>query len=239
MNGSEFYYPTAFMLGALHSFEPGHGGTVLAAYFIGARRRLLDAVLLGLTVTLTHTFSVILLGVAVWIAAARYRLEITEPALSLAGGLLVLGVGFWMLVRWRTGACSHPGHGHHAREHDHGHPQPHGEGSVGSSLWQLVLMGIVGGIVPCPAGIALLLAAASAGHIAQGLGLAAVFSLGVGVVVVTVSIIVYKAASLTTRWVSASGRLIERLPLISSCLIIALGLWLSGTAVLDLTRGPI
>lgn len=236
MDTSEVYYPAAFALGALHSFEPGHGKTVMVAYLVGSRRRLLDAALLSVIITITHTFSVIFLGVAAWVAAERYRLEVTGPVFSLIGGLLILGVGLWMIVRWRAGACVHPGHGHHVHEHRHVAEQPHDDEPADSSVGQLVLVGIAGGIVPCPAGVALLMTTVAAGHLAQGLGLAAVFSLGVGAVVLTISVIICKATSLTTRWLAETSPVMARLPLISGLMVTALGLWLSGTAVLEFTR---
>ncbi|MHB1349780.1 MAG: HoxN/HupN/NixA family nickel/cobalt transporter [Desulfobulbaceae bacterium] len=48
-------YLGAIALGALHSFEPGHGKTLIAAYMIGTRGRAIDGMLLGLIVTFTHT----------------------------------------------------------------------------------------------------------------------------------------------------------------------------------------
>ena len=56
------YAASAFWLGALHALEPGHGKTVVAAYLVGERGRVRDAVLLGIVVTLTHTSSVIILA---------------------------------------------------------------------------------------------------------------------------------------------------------------------------------
>ena len=54
----------AVALGALHALTPGHGKTMVAAYLVGGRGRVRDAVALGGAVTLTHTGSVLLLGVA-------------------------------------------------------------------------------------------------------------------------------------------------------------------------------
>ncbi|MBI4552435.1 MAG: sulfite exporter TauE/SafE family protein [Candidatus Latescibacteria bacterium] len=237
VSASELYYPTAFVLGALHSFEPGHGKAVMAAYLVGPRRRVVDAILLSLVITITHTFSVVLLGVAAWVGATHYHVEITGPVLSLIGGLLVLGVGLWMLVRWRTGACPHPGHGHHVHESGGADERESAAARANASIGQLIVVGIAGGLVPCPAGVALLMTAVADGRLAQGFELAAVFSLGVGVVVMAVGLIVCKAAAFTTRWLSEVSPFTSRLPLISGVLVTALGLWLSGSAVADLSSG--
>src|SRR2546427_196048 len=45
----------AFLLGAAHALTPGHGKTIVAAYLVGSRGTIWDAVYLGSVVTLTHT----------------------------------------------------------------------------------------------------------------------------------------------------------------------------------------
>ncbi|MGB5937406.1 MAG: hypothetical protein WBG76_16270, partial [Ornithinimicrobium sp.] len=54
----------AVMLGAGHAVLPGHGKTVMAAYLAGRRGRPRDALIVGATVTGTHTVGVLALGIA-------------------------------------------------------------------------------------------------------------------------------------------------------------------------------
>ena len=54
---------TSFWLGALHAIQPGHGKTIAAAYIVGARGRPVDAWILGIFVTLSHTSGIVLVGV--------------------------------------------------------------------------------------------------------------------------------------------------------------------------------
>ena len=49
--------------GAGHALTPGHGKTIVAAYLIGSRSTPWHALYLGLTVTLTHTLGIFVLGV--------------------------------------------------------------------------------------------------------------------------------------------------------------------------------
>jgi nickel/cobalt exporter len=130
MQVSIIYYLTAILLGGFHALEPGHGKTVVAAYLIGSKGRKIDAVLLGIVVTLTHTFSVILLAIAAKIASTRISLteESLHGYLGLVAGLLILVVGIWMLV-WRIRGkelfhlpSQDHGHGH---SHDHNHTRNH------------------------------------------------------------------------------------------------------------------
>ncbi len=49
------FVPSAILLGALHGLEPGHSKTMMAAFIIAVRGTVLQAVLLGLAATLSHT----------------------------------------------------------------------------------------------------------------------------------------------------------------------------------------
>ena len=130
MRASLLYYFTATVLGGFHALEPGHGKTVVAAYLIGSEGRKIDAVLLGLVVTLTHTFSVVLLAIAAKVASTKITLteESLHGYLGLVAGLLILAVGIWMLVGRIRGKEPFHGHTHdhgHARSHDHNHSHNH------------------------------------------------------------------------------------------------------------------
>ena len=117
----------SFVLGGLHALTPGHGKAIVAAYLVGSKGRVIDAVFLGLVVTFTHTFSVIALGV-VMLVAQEFAPEDIVPWLSLFSGALIVGIGAWLLARnmkqyYSGGAHSH-GHTHHP--HDHGPSHSHG-----------------------------------------------------------------------------------------------------------------
>ena len=89
----------SFFWGAAHALTPGHGKAVVAAYLIGARGTARHAAILGMTVTLTHTAGVFVLG-AVTLYLSRYILpEVLYPWLSVASGLLVVLIGLVLLYR--------------------------------------------------------------------------------------------------------------------------------------------
>ena len=123
----------SFVLGGLHALTPGHGKAIVAAYLVGSKGRVIDAVFLGLVVTFTHTFSVIALGV-VMLVAQEFAPEDIVPWLSLFSGILIVGIGAWLLAKnmkqyYSSGAHSHgSGHNHHhghSHDHDHNHPHDH------------------------------------------------------------------------------------------------------------------
>ncbi|WP_084201325.1 HoxN/HupN/NixA family nickel/cobalt transporter [Geobacter pickeringii] len=237
-------YVAAFLLGAAHSLEPGHGKTVVAAYLVGSRGRSIDAVILGLVVTFTHSFSIILLGLLAKYSARYLSDQELHAYLGIVASLLILGIGLWMLrQRWLGlkdpsrahhhlhlfGSHSHDhGHNHsHSDDHDHSHDHPHvhddhdhlhdhdephghghthaghghhhhGDRSLGPM--GLLLLGISGGIVPCPAALAILLASASVGNLGKGLAMVLVFSVGLAFSLVAIGLAVVNGARVAGRF---------------------------------------
>lgn len=218
MELSGLYFPTAFILGALHSFEPGHGKAIIAAYLLGSRGRVSDAFLLGAIVTFTHTFSVLVLAIAAKIASGVFSVEMIQPWVELTAGVLVIGVGIWMIYSRRQ-------RGPHSHSHE-----------AERSLGQLLVLGISGGLVPCPAGMALLLAAIAAGQMGRGINVILVFSSGVGVTTVALGVLFVKARSVVERLFAKRAKLTRRLPLLSATIITFLGLFLIGKAAIGLLK---
>lgn len=119
----------SFVLGGLHALTPGHGKAIVAAYLVGSKGRVIDAVFLGLVVTFTHTFSVIALGV-VMLVAQEFAPEDIVPWLSLFSGILIVGIGAWLLAKnmkqYYSGGTQSYSQGHsHDHGHDHGHSHDH------------------------------------------------------------------------------------------------------------------
>jgi hypothetical protein len=105
----------ALVLGAMHALSPGHGKTIVGAYLIGSRGTPRHALFLGVTVTVTHTLGVFVLGFATLVASRYIVPERLFPILSLISGLLVLGMGVFLLAqRWRAAQAHHHDHPSHA-----------------------------------------------------------------------------------------------------------------------------
>ncbi|WP_324800954.1 nickel transporter [Streptomyces cyaneofuscatus] len=125
----------ALVLGASHAAMPGHGKTIMAAYLAGRRGTRRDALTVGATVTLTHTAGVLVLGLALPVST-HLAGETVLMWLGAASGLLVTGIGLWLLTGAARGRPQHnhhhhgPGHSHshsHSHSHDdHGHGHGHG-----------------------------------------------------------------------------------------------------------------
>ena len=64
----------AFGLGAAHAIQPGHGKTLVAATVVGERGSWLRGTLLALVTTVTHTGSVLLVALGLWLTrSSRYE----------------------------------------------------------------------------------------------------------------------------------------------------------------------
>ena len=132
-----FMLGIAFAMGAAHAMSPGHGKTVVAAYLVGTRGTALHAGILGLTVTISHTIGVFMLGIVV-LSFSQYILpETIFPILSLVSGLLITAVGvllfFQRLRYWRSTRVLALANGHthaagHTHDHDHDHSHGHEHG---------------------------------------------------------------------------------------------------------------
>lgn len=78
--------------------------------------------------------------------------------------------------------------------------------------------------MPCPAAIATLLAAIAAGRIAQGLTMAIFFSVGLGVVMMTIGVVLSHAGRLTEH-IGANQEFSRRMGIVSAVVITVLGLY--------------
>lgn len=112
------FIPSAILLGALHGLEPGHSKTMMAAFIVAIRGTLGQAVLLGLSATLSHTAVVWAVAMAGLHFGRNWSAEASEPYLQLASAVLIIAVAIWML--WRTWRHERHAHDHH-HDHDHGH----------------------------------------------------------------------------------------------------------------------
>ena len=92
-----FYLMTSFWLGAVHAATPGHGKTIAASYIVGVRGRPVDALVLGIFVTLSHTSGIVLVAALATIGSAWLIPQRVEAYLAIGTGILVIGIGCWML----------------------------------------------------------------------------------------------------------------------------------------------
>lgn len=342
------FIPSAILLGALHGLEPGHSKTMMAAFIVAIRGTVMQAVLLGLSATVSHTAIVWAIALTGLYFGSRFNTDQTEPYLQIVSAVLIIGIALWMLwrtwsdqhvaahglphgeetrtidtghglltvevfedgvpPRWRVrsgkGAppaaksvglvttrpdgsteafsfvsrgdylestadiaephefkasvtLSHGDHGHsydldfhEHHHHDHGpdgettdaHERAHAKdiarrfsGQQNVTTGQIVLFGLTGGLIPCPASITVLLLCLQLKKFALGAALVLSFSLGLAITMVAVGAAAALSVKHVSRRWSGFNAFASRAPYVSSLLIIAVGLYTGYLGVTGLT----
>lgn len=253
------FIPSAVLLGVLHGLEPGHSKTMMAAFIVAIRGTVTQAVLLGLSATLSHTAVVWAVAMAGLYFDHHWNAEATEPYFQVASAVLIIGVALWMLWRtWRNQrACFHD-HGHdHGHAHDHLHDDDHDHHTIRDyegldvcapgyqdphelahandirrrfanrevTTGQIIMFGLTGGLIPCPASITVLLLCLQLKKIALGAILVLCFSIGLAMTMVASGALAAMSVKhVSKRW-SGFGQFARKAPYFSSVLIVLVGLY--------------
>jgi nickel/cobalt exporter len=236
----------ALVFGAGHAFTPGHGKTLVAAYLVGERGTIKHALVLGLTTTIAHTGSVIILAGALWYFYGSQVPKEAQGWLQFAGGMLIFLVGLWLLTRRAAGKADHvhigaghhhhhgDGHHHHHHDHDHIHgpdcDHTHDHPPEKTGWTRVILLGIGGGLVPCWDAVMLLFLAISFGRLAFAVPLLIAFSIGLAAVLVLLGIAVVLAHRRGGKKYG-ERRWFKMLPVVSAALLVGMGLWLARDGV--------
>jgi len=216
----------AMFWGAAHALTPGHGKAIVAGYLVGSRGTPRHAVYLGLIVTATHTAGVFALGLVTLLLSRFIVPDQLYPWLTVASGLLVVGVGLAVLAGRVRHARAHA-HGHEHHHHDHSHDLDHG---YGYGRGGLLGVGVAAGLLPCPSALVVLLGAIALHRVGLGLALILAFSVGLAATVTAVGLVAVLARRAFSR-LSLNGRLVRTLPAVSALVILAVGIGITVNAL--------
>ena len=267
------FIPSAILLGALHGLEPGHSKTMMAAFIVAIRGSVGQAILLGLSATLSHTAIVWAIALGGLYFGARLNLQTSEPYFQLASALIIFAVAGWMIWRtWREQRQAaaeahhhHHDHDHHDHDHDHhhaddhdddDHDHDHGGLDVAApgfqdaherahaqdirrrfadrkvTTGQIIIFGLTGGLIPCPASITVLLLCLQLKQVAMGAVLVLCFSIGLAATMVSVGVVAALGMRhMEARWSGAFATLARRAPYASAALITVVGAALTWQAL--------
>ena len=120
-------------------------------------------------------------------------------------------------------------HHHHGDEDDDEHARQHAEEirrrftSRGVTTGQIVLFGLTGGLMPCPAALSILLICLQLKKFTLGFSLVAGFSVGLALTLVTVGVVAAWGMNEMSKRSGALSRLAQKAPYLSSILLIVLG----------------
>ncbi|MGW1997262.1 nickel/cobalt transporter [Embleya sp. NPDC001921] len=260
----------ALVLGGSHAALPGHGKTIMAMYLAtrgadGRRQGVRDAVTVGAAVTLTHTAGVLVVGTLLSVSTSLTG-ERVLMWLGAASGLLVAGIGVWLLraaaLGLRAGragddravvhAHGGPGHTHahsHSHTHAHGHAHAHSHShsrdhtavavadapadsavrSTRPGRGVLIGMGVVGGLVPSPSALVVLLGAVALGRTVFGVLLVLAYGVGMAAVLTAAGLVLVRLRP-TSRHLRGSWWS-PYLPLATAVSVIAVGVVFTVRAV--------
>lgn len=250
------YLPLAVVLGALHALEPGHSKSMMAAFIIAVRGTPAQATVLGLSAALGHTIIVWAIAFLGLYLGDKLILDRAEPWLVLFSGLLIIGLAYRIYRMLRQ----EQGHGHEHGEmqaHDHHHEQGGGISGPDEGLddhaaahakevrsrfagrrhvtnLEIVWFGFTGGLLPCPAAIAVLLICLQMKAFTLGIGMVAAFSVGLALTMVGVGVAAaWGANAARARWAGLEtwG---ERLPYVSAAIVMTIGLAITLRGAFDL-----
>jgi ABC-type nickel/cobalt efflux system permease component RcnA len=266
------FVPSAILLGALHGLEPGHSKTMMAAFIIAIRGTISQAVLLGLSATLSHTAVVWAVALGGQYFGRHWGSEASEPYFQLASAVVIVVIAIWMIWRtWREQTAEAQEHAHHHREHSHhdddghdhhhhhhhhhDHNHRHGHHAHGHThlnlgdeddaharahaadirkrfagrsvtTMQIVLFGLTGGLIPCPAAITVLLICIQLKQLSLGVLLVLCFSIGLALTMVTAGVLASLSMKhIASRW-DGFSTFARRAPYASGVLIIAVGVFM-------------
>ena len=267
-----WFVPSAIALGALHGLEPGHSKTMMAAFIIAVRGTVAQAVLLGLSATLSHTAIVWAVAMGGLYFGGQWDAAQSEPYLQLVSAALIAATALWMAYRtWLQGLPhahgQEPGHAHshkHSHDHDHGHGHGHGHGhahgvshtlsvsaedaeqgmdaharahareiaqrfaSGHATNGQILVFGLTGGLIPCPASITVLLLCLQLKQIALGATLVLSFSVGLALTMVASGVLAaWSLGQASKRW-SGFSDWAAKAPYVSTVLMLLLAMWMAG-----------
>lgn len=227
----------SLVLGASHAALPGHGKTLIAAYLAGRRGTTRDALLVGGTVTVTHTAGVLVIGLLLS-AFATLLGEQLLAWLGVLSGLLVAVIGAGLLrsaLRARRAAAVQdtpapvPALVGAAAGHGHGHT--HGAADrIGRPA--LLGMGVAAGLVPSPSALLVLFAAIGLGRTWFGVLLVLGYGLGMAATLTAVGLLLVRlrdraeqrlARARENRWLT---RMAAATPALTATLVLIVGLGL-------------
>jgi ABC-type nickel/cobalt efflux system permease component RcnA len=165
-----------------------------------------------------HTASVLALGLLVVAAQRAFPAEKLYPWLGVVAGGAALALGLGLLAtrlaRRRSG------------RHGHGHDRSP------LSRRGLAALALSGGLLPSPTAIVVLLAAASLGRLAFGLGLILAFAIGMAASLAAIGMVAIRARAALDR--RLPRRLADALPVGSAAAILGMGVLLTARAAAQL-----
>lgn len=226
---------------------------MMAAFIIAIKGTIKQAVMLGLAATISHTAVVWLIAFGGMVISKRFTAQSAEPWLQLISAVIIISTAFWMFWRtwrgernWLENMHGHD-YEHHHHDHEHGEYQDAHARAHANDIkrrfdgrevtnWQILLFGLTGGLIPCPAAITVLLICIQLKALTLGATLVVSFSIGLALTLVTVGVgAAISVQQVAKRW-SGFNTLAKRAPYFSSLLIGLVGVYMGVHGFMGIMR---
>jgi ABC-type nickel/cobalt efflux system permease component RcnA len=223
---------TAFVLGAMHALEPGHGKTAMASYTVGNINAKNHLFTLVFSMAFSHTFMLLAIGFVVSYLFPLFDSEKAEHILGIMSPLFLISIGGYMLYKIKnnkhvcSSSCAH-----------HQHKNSPVKKSINVNGLKLntasvikpththkttALIGILSGLIPCPSAIAAFFIAGQTGSFANSFGYVLMYVFGFVIVMFLLAIIFsFIGKKLTQK--QEKFPIFNKMDLISAYLIIVVG----------------
>jgi ABC-type nickel/cobalt efflux system permease component RcnA len=237
---------------------------MMAAFIIAVRGTVAQAVLLGVSATISHTAIVWIIALLGLHFGSAYNTEAIEPYLQLVSGVLIVLVAIWMMTQtWHHSHHSHShanknhhGHNHnHTHDHHHDHTHAHDDLQNHSHLdlgpiedmddhqrqhaleiqqrfadrtvttGQIIMFGLTGGLIPCPASVTVLLICLQLKQITMGVVLVLCFSIGLALTMVGVGAVAALSLNRASKTWGGFDSIAQKAPYLSGALITLVGIY--------------
>ncbi len=205
----------SILLGALHSIAPGHGKSLMAVLTLAENGKRREIYKLGFTMGLTHTLGVLILGL-IFIVSSNLVPTSIIPLLGVISGSLVVLIGAYYLIR----------HVRHTSQHQHGIEHHHHE-AVGTR--RIAVLGIVGGMVPTPTALTVMVGTAALGSAWYGVLLVTSYGVGMTMVLIFAGSLIeamYRKLEHLSSENSRANKIVESAPLFAALVQVMAGLFL-------------
>ena len=204
----------ALLLGALHSIAPGHGKSIMVVLALTERGRRREIYRLGLTMGATHTVGVFVLG-ALLILGSSFVPSSIIPMLGIISGSSIVVIGLFYIVKFIG----------HQKLHRVSEPHHHENVSSG----RIAFLGVIGGMVPTPTALTVMVGTAALGTAWYGVLLVVSYGVGMTLVLIFTGRVLQRAHLFVEGLADSKGgaaRLLKVAPVAAATLQVIAGCFL-------------
>ena len=236
--------PLALLIGMVHTFQPGHGKTIVCGYYVGRKREFGKIVFVTVVAVVTHLFSSALLGVIAMTSSQILVRNIILPKIRIGAALILIlfGIGMLIAIFRKKKDSRHFHHHHHNHHHDDLGEHDHSHGRMDDMMnemmktervpfhryAQLFWLGLAGGLIPCIEPFTLMLFAIALDRILMGFALLISFGIGVFMTMLLLGLLVtsdriFLDSSSDNRFLNLAGKAARIFKIAYPVILIILG----------------